>query len=229
MALAAVLHLHGVPTLVIEHPDNEPELEQFIQGEREKTANSIVRWIPCPQKDHMEHGKKELRSNSESVLQEIIYNASEPVIIIDVSSPYCTDELIRMASHVLLVADAYPSKVTESYAHNIRMSVEKWLESGSSIHIVRNRDISFPHSKQWVRSLIQSADVVIPNVKYDVMVQCLWAGQIAQLHAGVDTLLVDAFQPLLKRLMPELNSIERHRTGKMPFFRRKHKLFNKKY
>lgn len=218
-ALARVLSALSVSNALVELPGTGPDLYHLLDGDsaapsgyRFKAAavagsgrqdmaawtSGLTEWVPLPPQGDADDWSGE---NCFKLLNGL----PQSVIIIDIgdrwTDPVAAD-LCEQADWIVAVFDPSPVKMCRPSAQQAVLQLQKLQNRGRHTAFIANRDISFPGRKEWLASLPEKPLCILPEIRYEMMLECLWKGLLPQDVGHVLDSLAEALDPLLRRVIP---------------------------
>ncbi|MNI29691.1 Serine/threonine-protein kinase PknB [compost metagenome] len=236
VTLARVLNGLQIPNALVEHPTNEPDLYMQLYGDHRAPTNytfaseavmtegaaperqwenGSTTWVPI----HPD-GLKESWSTSDTL--KLLVSVKKPIILWDVSSNWgdpAVQELCLSADDIIVVLDASPGKLNRVSTKQKLNQLLSLRASGSSVHLVANRELPSGNKQEWLDSLPDIPLCTIPELPYQEVMRSIWKGECVQDQPEWLEKLYEACRPLLRTFIPDPLLQRRSLKSKSFFFR----------
>jgi serine/threonine protein kinase len=218
VTLARLLNHYGVPNTLIEHPRIEPELYEWLHGDKHAPAGYNFYTDRSPEDKHRKHAEwikgqtqwypanpdKPEQMSQENKLIWLTHQKS-PIVIIDMSDRWDLAEerdWISIADMLLITAEPDPVKMNRRNTAVRMHTLDQWKSEGKPVQLIGNRSGSTGHVKEWERSLPFRPICNLPMLPHKDIMLSRWKGDLIQDTLPYLEILQHAAMPLLKALLP---------------------------
>lgn len=221
LALARTMHWLGIPHSYVENPTNPPDLHILLYGDKHAPrkyrfiCDRIADAMSSSSSDEWVLGHTTLYPVSpdgwtgpwtEEYSSELLQAVQNPHILIDISGQW-EDEHVqrwcRLADHIVVVADASPSKMFRPSSRAIIRRLLALQSRGKPVHLIANRDLALPGRKMWLESQFIDPLCCFPMVDSRSVIAAEWQGKLVQDREEVQDAALRSLSPLLAKLAPE--------------------------
>jgi eukaryotic-like serine/threonine-protein kinase len=237
--LSRALNDYAVPHAVAELPGGPCDLYYWLNGEQNEPRsytyltdriadstsgafaasflewrNKHTVWLPLPPRS------EKADWDSASWLQQL-RTARQPVTVIDISNRWEEPEvreLCKQADHLVAVYGADLPRCRRPSSRQVLQQLNDWATSGKEVSYVCNMSADWRGRAEWLESLPSRPIAEIPYVPYEQLLAAAWKGALIQDDTASKKRLIQAIEPLVYRLLPELKGIKRRRFRNMASF-----------
>ncbi|WP_426451464.1 protein kinase domain-containing protein [Paenibacillus sp. S-38] len=226
LALARLLHDHGVPHALIEPPTPRTELLQLLFAEKHAPAayrcynapgeggfrpharpwtDGSTLWLPAEAPAPAGGAPDPAGGAFDAAAWLKLFHAvRRPVILADIGSQWehpAVRELLETATDVILTVDPLVHKLELPAARRCLRQLEAWASPGRRVHGFANRCLE--GSGEWLRVLPHPSACRLPAVDFAAVAGAAWRGQLPHDVPAVRAELRRAMAPWLRSWLPE--------------------------
>lgn len=226
LALARLLHDHGVPHALIEPPTPRTELLQLLFAEKHAPAgyrcynapgeagfrphelawtDGSTLWLPAEAPAPAGGAQDPAGGAPDAAAWLKLFHAvRRPVILADIGSQWehpAVRELLETATDVVITADPLVHKLELPAARRCLRQLEAWAAPGRQVHGFANRCLE--GSGEWLRVLPYRPACRLPAVDFAAVADAAWRGRLPHDIPAVRAALRRAMAPWLRSWLPE--------------------------
>jgi len=214
LGLSARLAELGASHALVEFPGGDPELYQWLDGERRMPGRAAfadpsgerpVRpaWREGAALYYPLHPRHASAARPEEAFAAWLRRLGTPIVLLDVSSRWedegASDWLARAADSILFVADCLPAKWSERRQQACQRLRAAAAARGAFTAWIANRDHPFAGRKEWLGLFPEKPAATLPLRPAESVVRAVWNGEphnAAESESGVwDGLILRMFDP----------------------------------
>lgn len=207
LALARLLHEHGVPHAVVELPSPRSELFAVLDGERRAPAgwrsagdplavpweDGLTRWLPAQAAGGMPW-------------RELATAVDRPMIVVDIGSDWehpAAQRVLEEATDLVYTVDPLIYKLEQPAVGGVVRLLQQQAGAGKRVHCAANKAVRLAGQAEWLRLLPHPPAVVVPAFEPAAMAAAAWNGRLIHDDPSVRRQLRTALRPWLRSWLTE--------------------------
>ncbi len=207
LALARLLHDHGVNHTVIELPSPRSELFALLEGERKAPAGFADAGDPLAVPWEDGHTRW-LPGRAAEILpwRELATALQRPMLVVDIGADWeqpAAQRLLEVATDLVYTADPLIYKLEQPSARrNVRL-LQQHERAGKRVHGAAVKSVRMAGRDDWLRLLPHPPAVELPAIDMAAMAASAWKGTLIHDEPSVRRQLQTALRPWLRRWLAD--------------------------